>query len=507
MSSQPKMLVPRQNWSQLRGLFLSALAGSGLLMASGLFIGTLGIDDELNALTPVFDGTGRGLWAQQLITDMLPGQLGISFAPMALGCAIYAFSIAIVISLWGPLRPRVGYISAALIGSFPYFASMMTFDVVQVAYPLGFLLISACLIPLFTAPRVGPMALSIIAFSLAFACYQGVATSFATAWASIVGMRYLTASDRNQYLKRELGPIILRTLITAVLGSLVYLLSVKLSQAIIPHTSWSGGYEVQTSFALTDPQRLQQISENAVALFSGRSGDAPGLASVLLMAGIAGVFVRLCMAAGASWRSRLLVASAFLASVLVLPFWLLLVQAMPLNPRSAVGIGILYGYVFAALTTHANRRLVAILTGVAALIIGSFVFTGNEMYFSQFLANQAEQITISRVTARLDAVAIENQLKSPFEVTFIGRYAPASRKFARFDTLGSSPLDWDGGNIYRQAALFDLYGVDGIVINRDESLRQEIAKRIQAEQIPAWPDPGSVFVHRNTTVVVHFGNR
>ena len=500
------MPVPQQSWSQLRGLFVSALAGSGLLMASGLFIGTLGIDDELNALTPVFDGTGRGLWAQQLITDLLPGQLGISFAPMALGCAIYALSIAIVISLWGPIRPRVGYVSAALIGSFPYFASMMTFDVAQVAYPLGFLLISACLIPVFTASRVGPMALSVIAFSLAFSCYQGVATSFATAWASIVGMRYLTASNPNQYLKKELGPIILRTLITAVLGSLVYLLSVKLSQAIIPHTAWSGGYEVQTSFALTDLQRLQQIAGNAVALFSGRSGDAPGFAAALLMAGIAGVFARLCLTADVSWWSRLLVAMVFLASVLVLPFWLLFVQTMPLTPRSAVGLGIIYGYIFAALTTGVNRRITGALTGLAALLIGAFVFTGNEMYYTQFLASQADQVAINRVAARLDSIALLHRLKSPLEVTFVGHYSPASRKFARFDTIGSSPLDWDRGNLHRQASIFDLYGVDGIIVNGDETLRQELVSHIKEHQIPGWPALGSVFLYNQSILVVNFGN-
>jgi len=349
--------APRQGWRYFCGLFLSAFASSGLLMASGLFIGTLGIDDEATALIPVFEGIGRGLWGQQLITYLLPGQLGISFAPMLLGCALYALSIAITISLWGALRPRIGYVSAALIGSFPYFASMMTFDVAQVAYPFGFLLISACLIPVFTSSRLGAMTLSVIAFSFAFACYQGVAASFATSWASIVSMQFLTAADNNQYLRKQLGLILFRTVITVVIGSLLYLISVKLTQAIIPHNSWSSSrYTVQASFALTDPQRLKQIAMNSAALFVGRSGDTPRFASVLLMAGIAALFVRLCLIADVSWQSRMIMAPAFLATVLLLPFWLAFVQVNPLSPRSAVGLGVLFGYIFAALANHANRR-------------------------------------------------------------------------------------------------------------------------------------------------------
>jgi hypothetical protein len=488
-----------------RNLFASALAGSLLLMASGLFLGTIGIDDEFNALTTVFDATGRGLWAQHIITFLLPGQLGISFAPMVLGCALYALSIAILIRLWGPIRARNGYISAAIIGSFPYFASMMTFDVAQVAYPLGFVLISASLIPIFNSRSKRSLAISILAFALAFACYQGVATTVATAWASVAGMRFFTSDNRNAFIEKALPVITARTAITVIAGALAYLVSVKASQAIIPHTPWGDTYGVQTSFALTDPTRLKLILDNAISLMTGKSGEFPITASALLLTGIATVATRLVWTPDVRWWYRVALAPAFLISVLVLPFWLLFVQSMPLTPRSTVGLGILFGYVFAALTINSHRRVTAFLTGISALIIINFAFTGNAMFYTQFLANQAEQVTVSRVASRLDAVAKENRLQSPFEVTFIGRYAPAGRQFAKYDTIGSSPLDWDQGNIHRQAALFSLYGVDGITINRNETLRQEIYEYIQTKQVPSWPDPNSVFYYKNSIVVVNFG--
>jgi hypothetical protein len=488
-----------------RNIFLAALVSSLLLMASGLFIGVLGIDDEYNALGTAFDGTGRGLWAQHLITILLPGRLGITFAPAALGCVLYAVSVGIVVYLWGPLNRKVGYASAALIGSFPYFASMMTFDVAQVAYPIGFVLITACLIPVFESRRLATLGLSILAFSIAFACYQGVAATFATAWASIAGMRYLLAKEKNVWLGEALRTVVPRTLATAGLGSLFYLLSVRVSQAVIPHTNWGENYQVKTSFSLWDPGRLAQIYDNAVGLLMGRSGDLPFIAAALLLVGISATSLIFLFERGLKLPGRALVTLLFLASVFVLPFWILFAQSMPLAPRSAVGLGVLYGYIFAALATKANRWALAFLAGCAGIIMIQFIFNGNQMYYTQFLASQADQMTLARVATRIDSVAKEGRLRVPIHATFVGRYVPAGGQFVKYDTIGSSSLDWDSGSIDRQASLFGLYGVDGISIDRDPTLREEVVSHIRSEQIPRWPDPGSVFLYKGELVVVNFG--
>ena len=489
-----------------RNLFLAALAASLLLMASGLFIGSVGIDDELNALSTTFDGTGRGLWAQHLITLLLPGQLGVTFAPVAIGCGLYAISTAIIVYLWGPIKREVGYISAALIGGFPYFASMMTFDAVQVAYPLGFVLIASCLLPIFNSRKLATLGLSILAFAFAFACYQGVSATFAAAWASIVGMRYLWTNQKNVYFKELLRVVIPRTIATASIGSLFYLLTVKISQALIPHAEWGEGYQVKTSFFLSDPTRLPQIIDNATALFTGRTGDLPYVTFVILALGVLAMCLFLVAEKGVAWQNRVFVAPLFIASVVALPFWMQLVQSMPLTPRSAVGLGIFYGYIFAALAARANRWAKYVLVGCAGVVLVQFIFTGNQMYYSQFLASQADQLTITRVATRIDSVASQHHLKNPVRTTFIGGYIPANSQFAKYDTIGASPLKWDNGNIVRQAALFEFYGVDGIYVERDPSLREEIANHVVAQKIPGWPDPGSVFLYKGDLVVVNFGN-
>jgi len=130
-------------------VFLFAFGSSLLLMASGLFLGTISIDDELHVTATYFAGIGRGLWGSEFITCLLPGQLGISFMPIFIGCSFYALSSTILISLWNLKDQKIANISSAIIGCFPYFASMMTFDVVQIAYPIGFVFIVSSLLPVF----------------------------------------------------------------------------------------------------------------------------------------------------------------------------------------------------------------------------------------------------------------------------------------------------------------------------------------------------------------------
>lgn len=493
-------------WYQRLKIFGAALVGSLLLMASGFFIGTLGIDDEINALTTVFDGTGRGLWAHHLITILLPGRLGVTFAPMFLGCILYAISITIVIDLWGPVRKEASYVSAALIGGFPYFASMMTFDVVQVAYPAGFVLISASLIPIFNGRRLITLGLSVVAFAVSFACYQGVAISFATAWASIIGMRYLLSDHRQNFLVHVMRSIIPKTLSVGLLGSLFYLLTVKISQFIIPHSEWGDNYKVKTSFLLSEPGRLTAIVDNASRLLLGASGDLPAIAVFFLFLGIAVSAIWLLCDRSLDLPLRVCVTLAFLSSILILPFWILFIQSMLLSPRSSVGLGILYGYIYAFLVEIVRRSSKKrLLTGLAVVILTTFIFTGNEMYYAQMLASQADQVTVTRIAARIDSVAGQHQLKAPIPVTFIGRYAPAGRIFARYDTLGASPLDWDDGNVHRQAALFRMFGVDGIEIDTHSSLREEVGNYVIVNNVPFWPAPGSVFLYKDYLVVVNLG--
>lgn len=488
-----------------RDIFLSALLSALFLMASGLFLGAIGIDDEFNALSSVFDGTGRGLWAQHLLTILLPGQSGITFVPVFIGCALYAASITVVIGLWGGIRKDIACLSAALMGCFPYFASMMTFDVAQVAYPLGFLLISASLIPVFNDLKWPFVGFSIVSFALSFAFYQGVATTFGAAWASVIGMRYFLSKDKRQFFSSALSTFIPRSLMVLVFGSLIYMLTVKVSQLLIPHVQWGGSYGVSANLLFLDSYRLETALFNVRGLLLGATGDLPAFSAHLYLIGVIFAGLLILREKSLRWPVKLSVALFFLASLFILPFWILLVQSMPLAPRSTVGLGILYGYVFAVLAVRASRHFRFLLIGLATIVVTQFIFLGNEMYYSQFLASQADQVVVTRIAARIDSFAKDNDLSYPVRVTIVGRYAPAARQYAKYDTIGSSPLDWDSGNIHRQASLFSLYGVDGIVIDRDPKIRSEIIDYIESSKLPSWPDPNSVFLYKGSLVVVSLG--
>jgi len=205
------------------------------------------------------------------------------------------------------------------------------------------------------------------------------------------------------------------------------------------------------------------------------------------------------------WK-KITVLIVFFASVFFLPFWLDFIQSNLLAPRSMVGLGILYGFVYAAGAAIARQGVWKTLPHAIAFVwFFQFIFLGNEMYYSQHLENTAEQATIHRIVGRLDTLAGESSLPYPLPFTVVGRYTPSGQTFKKFSTLGHSPLDWDGGNIYRQAAVFRNLGIDGIQIETDSKLRKEIEQYVQLKDIPPWPHPASVFTYSNKIAVLNFG--
>ena len=491
---------------QSKDIFLYALLSSMLMMASGFFLGTISIDDEINLTSCYFDGIGRGSWGLQLVTYLLPGQLGVSFAPAFFGCALYAFSTTILISLWNLRDQEIAKISAAIIGAFPYFASMMSFDVVQIAYPIGFVLITLSLSCVFRkAITCLQLASCTLCFALAFSLYQGVAASFVTAFTTATGIRFLLNPSKNEEFRLFWYRYIPRIFIIAIFGGSLYLGSNKLAQRVFPHHSWGQGYKVNITLNFFERSRFEAIIKNISDLLWG-GGDAPQLSALIFLLAIISLGIGIFAIRDLPILKKVVVSFTFFASVFVLPFWLVFVQSNLMAPRSMVGLGVLYGFVYAAWATVASHGQWRILPNAMALVwLLQFIFLGNEMYYSQHLVNTAEQATVHRIAGRLDTLAAESSLPYPLPFTIVGRYAPSGQRFKKFSTLGHSPLDWDSGNIYRQAAVFQNFGIDGIKIETDSKLRKEIERYVQLKDIPPWPHAASVFTYSNKIAVVNFG--
>jgi hypothetical protein len=484
-------------------VFLSALLSSVLLLASGFFLGTLGIDDELTALTSYYDGIGRGMFGTSFITYLLPGQLGISFAPMFLGSLLYSLSICLIIKLMKINDMLIACISAAIMGCFPYFAAMMTFDVVQVSYPIGYVLIVLSLFSVFENRTSYGVLLGALLFALAFSCYQGVATTFMTVFASTIGMRLVLASDKKYEFNCMWKNYIPRLIFLGGLGSMLYLFLTKIFQAIISHEEWGGGYEVKFSIPLNDPERFENIARVIFHLFFGKGANLPPLSVILFIVLCLGVAIGIVrMRQLLKWQKFILLLT-FCLSIGVFPFIFLFVTEAPLASRAVVGIGVLYAFTFAALAHTVKVKKILFI--VASVWIFQFIFLGNEMYYYQYLVERAERSTISRVASRIDAIAATQKMDFPTPVVFVGRYFPAERRFLKFDTLGQSALYWDYSGSIRQKHLFAQYGIDGYNILTDQKIVDEFRQFIDALDLPAWPQPGSVFLHKSM-VVVNWGD-
>ena len=486
-------------------IFVICFASSLLLMGSGLFLGTLGIDDEILVLEPFYHGIHRGLWATELVTYLLPGQNGISFIPMFLGCMLYSLAITLLIFLWELKERNLALFSAAIMGSFPYFASMMTFDVVQIAYPLGFIFIVLSVFPVFKSPfNLRIFFLGTIFFALAFALYQGVAPMVMTVFISTVGVRFIIDHNKNKAYNLFWLRYFPRFILLLVVGSILYLISVKISKYVTSYQEIESRYSVSVKLQFLDPSFYRALADNIWLIFRD-ANDLPRLSSTIFLICILPISISIFKISNLGILKKAIVFVLLLIGVFVLPFWLNFVQENQMTPRSSVGIAFLYGMFFVALTYNTSKFIKLAGNFIGFIWFFQFIFLGNEMYYAQHLMSKSEQITINRILARIDVLAMEKQLPYPTPVLFLGRYVPGGNKFARFNTLGSSVFSWDPANHRRQDYLFNVYGVEGLKFDYDEKLKSEISKYIVDNKVPEWPNSSSAFIYQDKIVVINFG--
>lgn len=490
-----------------QSVWLYAGAGAMLLLASGMFLGTIGIDDEIHFADTSFDGIGRGLWGSQFITYLLPGQLGISFAPMFVGILLYATSTTILIRFWGLKDQIIANCAALIIGSFPYFASMMTFDVAQVAYPLGFLCIILSLYPVFEKPTIVHYFVGIFLFAFAFSLYQGVASTLVTAFISTAGMRLALAEDKEKMMNLILAKFIPRFLFLGVSGSVSYLALTKLFQAIFTHRDWGTSHDVSLSLSFLDPQQFRYIIESILGLITGWNYDLPGLSValffILIIVLSAVIFL---LTEFALWKKIFLCIVLWLSTCLA-PFWILFVQSAGLSPRSTVGLGLIYAFLFASLATVSKNLTRKLLIGIASIWCFQFIFLGNEMYYTQHFTYLADRDTANRIVNRVDSLSGIEQLPYPVPVTLTGAYDHPENGLKSFSVLGASIFGWDRGNIARQILLFKHINIDGLQLLSEVEIRSVLNEYVDKNGIPSWPQAGSVFLYDGKIVVVNLGDQ
>ena len=292
----------------------------------------------------------------------------------------------------------------------------------------------------------------------------------------------------------------------AAFGGVLYLASNKFAQQLFSHRSWQENYRVKINLDFFEKSRLDAIAKNISGLLFGASGDLPQLSALIFFLAIILLAIGIFAIRDVLLWKKITVLVVFFVSVFFLPFWLDFIQSNLLAPRSMVGLGILYGFVYAAGAAIARQGVWKTLPHAIAFVwFFQFIFLGNEMYYSQHLENAAEQATIHRIVGRLDALAAKSSLPYPLPFTVVGRYTPSDQTFKKFSTLGHSALDWDAGNINRQAAVFRNLGIDGIQIEVDSKLRKQIERYVKLNNIPSWPHPAAIFVYSNKIAVMNFG--
>jgi hypothetical protein len=350
------------------------------------------------------------------------------------------------------------------------------------------------------------MLLAMVSLAAAFACYQGVVTTFTVAMTTTIGMRLALAADPRREWSRVVGDYAPRLALLGVSGVALYLAMTKLTQLVIPHVEWSSGYKVALALPFADGERLYDIARTIFYRLGGKwAADLPFLSVLLFVLVCAAVAVAILRMRPYAWWQRFVLIALFGLSIGVFPFGILFVSDAPVASRAVVGLGLLYGFVFAVLAVKAGPRLRRILYGVAGLWVFQFIFLGNEMYYAQHLLQKAEHTTIARVLSRIDMVAASSPVEHHVPVVMVGQYFPANKRHLRFETLGQSAFYWDDGVPERQLKLIELYGGDGLEMISSLEVTEEAAHYIDSNAIPAWPQAGSVFLFRDKFVVINWG--
>jgi len=494
--------LPEQSHGDARASLLAFVIA---LAAFGFELGNpgLGVDDYLHLGMEVTWNefwVGRGMWGGVLLHYLVPGGWIVPFITLLIG--IFCQLTTAVVLGWLIGLHRIGVPARALIYSvfviFPFFSAQMAFSHLQIGYSLASLL---CVMGLFGAAsctRSWPrLVVSSVLIAMGFSTYQGCLSVLATAAVAAVsaGLHSRIPLDRHRVARRA-GNIGL----AIAAGGLLYLLIHKLiiwSAGISPPSDY---YSV--SWQLAFWERWDLIEPQISFLLLGCGGLVPTGAVLLFL--LAAVF------AAGDWIVRrpppvVVAGGLMLGLALVLaPFSVLFLHASRLAPRSSLGAAVVWVVVFAALASSASRTTRWFGNISVSLVVLSFVFQSNQVFYSQNLVAQADRTMIARIAERIDVIDTNPRMEGRPRVVVVGSYShPHYPGISRYhnSVLGFSNFEWHGGNELRVQALAASVGVDRYDWFAADAVGSPAAVERMLQGRAPWPSADSVFIHDDKIVV------
>jgi hypothetical protein len=499
---------------------LDALFRFDVLILLGIFIVfyyfrlstfSISIDDELGA---VRDSANiwlvQGRWGIYLLERFFISEQVVPFFPFFIfGCCL-AFSYPILLSAFGVRRlTLVHYVAFPLYAAFPVWLFAVSFFSNTIGFGLGQLLaacaVRCCRPLLLDAPGVvlgratwrrtlGRMLCAAAFAAVAIGMYQTFVFSVAALGLALI---MVVGLDEGVQWRAAFGRcvILLLTLVLAVvLYEAVELTFLALLNLGREH--YVGNF-LNLPPLLHNPGHVLALVARNIAGTYGGDARTFGIAAYGFAVTVGCGIIALAIWPGVSAGRRVLLVAAAIA-LLALPFNLHVLAGGELPARTLVAVPALMWF-FAMLGMTSPRRWLAKLSFVAVLVSAlQILYIVNLLQTANEFARKHDEALAAAIYARIVSVNSQASERTAL-VDFYGA-TPFDSVYPRPTpvTAGYSFFEWDGGNVHRIVGYMHLLGYTQLQIPTPE---QQHLNDAVFREMPAWPDPGSVRVANDMTLI------
>jgi hypothetical protein len=480
----------------LRELFVLVLIGA---LANIYFLANYSpsIDDELAAVRSSSEiWIAQGRFTIYLVETLLFPQPSIPFSPYVFLSVMMALTQMLLVRAHGTMPDWRSYAAYCLFVTYPTWWLIEEFSANVPATGVGFLLVAAALL-LQAEKQIGPLrgfsrddAGRLLAIGLLLALCAGAAQTVLLVFAcGTIGMVLCRSLEgTGPFLWRQAFAQIFFGGLSMITGLVLYFVLNKLALYFSgTHPEYTAGF-IHLENLKVPIWLLGSIASQAWATYAGSAGlfgaAMPAAAIALVCTAVAVARARPSMALPHLLLLAVLLGTPFLLHLLTGPY------GLPL--RSMVALP--YVIWLSALLTFKGQRGAAWIAGL--------------MVFSLF------QLQIINLTSQYVAAATQVQQQDRFMGFEIGRrmlllrgddgdgmpilldaygYGEESRvslfATAKSSVARGSFFGWDKGNLKRIVAYFRVLGFDAV---RAASPAERVALTRQFEQMPVWPQEGSL---------------
>ena len=201
-----------------------------------------------------------------------------------------------------------------------------------------------------------------------------------------------------------------------------------------------------------------------------------------------------------AWRRRLFwIAGAILLALFILPFALSLITGFPLPLRTMFPIAVSFtAPVMIAWPLLRHRRLRLLLLGTVVLVSLANVQWINRVLLADFRRYQYDVTLAQQIGREVEKLSSPHGPK-PVRIAVVGLYQANPDIFGyKYEVLGSSLFEWDGGNPFRVHAFLRALGFGSFSVPSGDDIRQAFQ---ESTTMDSWPAPSSIRIKDDLAIV------